>query len=129
MLTDQERSQVEQRLLHERERALDALREFDRSRETSILEGTGELTMYRLHAADIGTEAMEQETKYLLASVEGRRLYEIDEALRRLYAKPEGFGSCERCGRSIGVERLDVIPSATHCAECQITLEEGIERA
>jgi DnaK suppressor protein len=127
MLTDQERSQVEQRLLHERERALDALREFDRTRETSLLEGTGELTMYRLHAADLGTEAMEQEKQYLLASVEGRRLYEIDEALRRLYASPDTFGSCARCGRPIGMGRLDVVPSTEHCAQCQIAVEGGAE--
>jgi len=126
MLTEDERSQIEERLKRERERALDALQEFDRTRETSLLDETGELTMYRLHPADIGTEAMEQEKQFLLASVEGRRLYEIDEALRRLYAHPERFGACERCGNPIGMERLDVVPAATLCAPCQIESEGGV---
>jgi DnaK suppressor protein len=123
MLSPDERARVETRLQAERERALEALRDFDRTRETSVLDDTGELTMYRLHPADIGTEAMEQEKQFLLASVEGRMLYEIDDALRRLYAEPEAFGVCANCGREIGLERLMVVPYATLCADCQIGRE------
>jgi DnaK suppressor protein len=119
MLTSEERSRIEARLLEERERALDALQDFDAGRETSLQEGIGELTMYRFHPADIGTEAMEHEKQFLLASVEGRRLYSIDDALRRLYADPEGFGICQNCGRDIPMERLEVVPEATLCADCQ----------
>lgn len=116
---------MEGRLRGERERTLDAIQDFDRSREQSMLEDTGELTMYRLHPADIGTEAMEQEKQFLLASGDGRRLYQIDDALRRLYADPESFGSCETCGREIGIERLRVVPYATRCASCQIGSESA----
>ena len=56
----------------ERERALEALKAFDDSRELSLREGTGELTVYRFHPADLGSESMEQETQFLLASAEGR---------------------------------------------------------
>ena len=49
--------------------------------------------------------------------MEGRRLYQIDEALERLYKEPEAFGRCEVCGRDIGVERLEVIPETPLCAE------------
>lgn len=124
MLTDTERSQVERRLQEERERALEALGDFDRERANSLQEETGELSVHRFHMADIGTEAMEREKQFLLASVEGERLYRIDEALRRLYREPESFGSCERCGREIGMDRLMVIPSATLCAECAREVEE-----
>jgi DnaK suppressor protein len=127
MLSEKDRRLIERRLEQERARALDALGEFDRSRESSMLEETGELTMYRLHPADIGTEAMELEKQFLLASNEGRRLYAIDEALRRLYAEPERFGRCERCGQEIGVERLDVLPYASFCADCQILTEQQAE--
>jgi DnaK suppressor protein len=123
MLKPEELKAIEERLMKDRERAREALRDFDRDRESSLREETGELTVYRQHPADIGTEAMEQEKQFLLASAEGRLLYEIDEALRRLYAEPEQFGTCQRCGRPIGMERLDVVPQATLCAACQIASE------
>jgi DnaK suppressor protein len=124
MLSREERDQVEQRLQEERERALEALRDFDRERSSSLQEDTGELSVHRFHMADIGTEAMEREKQFLLASKEGERLYEVDEALRRLYADPDSFGICEVCGREIGMERLMVLPSTTQCAECVRAAEE-----
>jgi DnaK suppressor protein len=127
MLGDGDRQEIRRRLEQERERALDALREFDRTRETSLLEDTGELSMYRLHPADIGTEAMEQEKAFLLASNEGRRLLAIDDALRRMVREPERFGRCGRCDRAIGLERLDVLPYAAYCTDCQILMEEQSE--
>ena len=51
-----------------------------------------------------------------LASQEGRRLYEIDDALRRLYREPERFGVCAVCGKEIEPERLDVNPATPVCA-------------
>lgn len=124
MLTEADRQKVEQRLLEERERALTALADFDRERFNSLLDETGELTLYRLHPADIGTESMEQEIQFLLGSNEGRLLYETDDALRRLYKDPESFGVCQRCGKDIEMERLDVVPQATLCAACQRLVEE-----
>jgi DnaK suppressor protein len=123
MLTQQERDTVEQLLLQERARALEALGAFDEQSENTMEEDAGELSAYRFHMADIGTEAMEREKQFLLASKEGERLYRIDEALRRLYTDPEGYGRCERCGAEIGMERLSVVPEATLCSECQRVME------
>lgn len=125
MLSASERERVEARLKEDRVRAVDALRDFDETREQSLQDGTGELSLYRFHPADIGSETMEQEKQFLLASAEGRRLNEIDEALRRLYQDPEAFGRCERCGKDIGMDRLEVVPAATLCADCQRLVEEG----
>ena len=126
MLTEADRKRVEARLLEDRKRAVEALASFDRERVSSLLDDTGELTLYRLHPADIGTESMELEVQFLLGSQEGRRLYEIDDALRLLYKTPETFGVCERCGKDVEVERLDVVPHATLCAACQrLTEEQG----
>jgi RNA polymerase-binding transcription factor DksA len=41
---------------------------------------------------------MEREKAFLFASQEGRFLWHIDEALRRLYRSPETFGECHQCG-------------------------------
>lgn len=124
MLTQEDRAQVERRLLEERGRAIEALREFDETFATSLQERAGELSVYRFHMADLGSEAMEQEQEFLLASNEGRRLYRIDSALRRLYDDPDSFGRCTRCGRDVSIERLDIVPESELCADCQRETEE-----
>ena len=116
MLAEHERSRIEHTLLREREQVLDAIEHFD-ERNEELRTRAGELSLYRLHPADVGSESQEQEQDFLLASVEGRRLYQIDEALSRLYKSPETFGVCTVCGRDIGVERLEVIPETTLCAD------------
>ena len=123
MLSNADRKTVENRLLRERESALAAMGHYDREFENSLLEESGELSYYRFHMADVGTEAMEREKQFLLASKEGERLYHLDEALRRLYADPGNFGKCGRCGRDIPLERLLLLPDAELCAACQQLLE------
>jgi len=86
---------------------------------------TGELTTWRFHMADVGTETYEQEKNYLLASREGRLVWNIDESLRRLYSSPETFGQCDRCGQAIGYDRLDAIPYVSHCVACKQEAEGG----
>jgi DnaK suppressor protein len=127
MLSSQQREQIERRLQAEREDAIEALRNFDEQHSISLQEQSGEFSVYRFHLADIGTEAMEREKSFLLASKEGERLYRIDEALRRLYRDPEGFGRCTRCGEQISMERLEVVPATEVCAECAREVEEGAE--
>ena len=60
----------------------------------------GDLSSYSFHMADQGTDAMEREKAFLFASQEGRFLWHIDEALRRLYKKPENSHRkfCKSCG-------------------------------
>ena len=41
----------------------------------------------------------------------------VDEALARLDAGT--FGSCVRCGRPITVDRLEALPWAPRCIDCQ----------
>ena len=46
-----------------------------------------------------------------------RRLKEIRRALQRL---EEGvYGVCERCGRPINPERLEILPWSTLCVKCK----------
>lgn len=114
---------LESRLLKERERAVRALEKFDEHKLTGIDDGT--LTLYPLHMADEGTDTQEQEKQFLMASQEGRLLYSIDEALRTLYKTPEKYGVCDSCGQNIASERLDIVPWARLCVDCQRTQEEA----
>jgi DnaK suppressor protein len=121
-MDQKQRDQLEQRLQQERERAIVALRKLDVTR----LEDDGGLTNWPLHLADEGTDAMEQEKALLLMSQEGRRLNEIDDALRRLYDTGEDFGVCGRCGNEIAFDRLDLVPWARFCVDCQEAVEEAV---
>ncbi len=115
---------LEARLLQERSRAVRQLRQYDDEFASSPQASDGDLSAFSLHAADEGTDAMEREKAFLFASEEGRLLWHIDAALRRLYKRPKTFGRCETCGGDIAFERLDAIPYATRCIRCQ-TEEEA----
>jgi RNA polymerase-binding transcription factor DksA len=124
MLSDQDRSRIERVLLREREQVLENIGHFD-ERLNDLRERAGELSLYRFHPADVGSEAQDQEQDYLLTSVDGRRLYQIDEALERLYKTPEEFGKCEVDGRDIEIERLEVIPETRLCAEHALQADQA----
>lgn len=127
-MKQKERNQLEQRLLRERERAIQALRRLDERMGVSSQEGDGDLTSYPFHLADEGTDTMEREKDFLLLSQEGRLVYWIDDALRALYRQPKQFGRCSECGQEITMERLDLIPWARLCLDCQQLDERRQER-
>jgi DnaK suppressor protein len=45
----------------------------------------------------------------------------IEGALRKLEDDPDEFGLCEECGDEIAPRRLELMPHATLCTECQGT--------
>jgi RNA polymerase-binding protein DksA len=124
-ITKKDRAHFEQRLLDEREKVVKQLAQFDQSFSESLQGSDGDLSAYSFHMADQGTDAMEREKAFLFASKEGRLLYHIDEALRRLYKAPEKFGYCEECDADIGFERLDALPHARLCIDCKEREENG----
>jgi DnaK suppressor protein len=123
--SERDRKHFEQRLLDERKRALIQMGQFHDQVGTSQNDSASELTSWRFHMADVGTETYEREQSFLLASREGRLLWLIDEALRRLYQSPATFGRCEECGATIGYERLDAIPYVVRCVNCKQSWEGG----
>ncbi|MDT8369266.1 MAG: TraR/DksA family transcriptional regulator [Longimicrobiales bacterium] len=110
---------IEKRLLQERAKALRALGLFDEMAKADRESGDSNLAAYTDHMADQGTEAMEREKAALFATKEGRYLYRLEEALRRLYDDPKNFGSCHTCGAKLGFDRLDALPHARYCIDCK----------
>src|SRR5258705_1141293 len=96
----------EKRLLEERKRVLKELGHYDEAFGTSTQEADGDLSSYSFHMADQGTDAMEREKAFLFASQEGRFLWHIDQALRRLYRSPGSFGKCHNFRLQIAFHRL-----------------------
>ncbi|MBI4521324.1 MAG: TraR/DksA C4-type zinc finger protein [Gemmatimonadetes bacterium] len=124
-MTKKQLAHLEKRLLQERDRALRWLGMFDEMAKADRETGDSDLAAYTDHMADQGTEAMEREKAAVLATKEGRYLYRIEEALRRLYASPRAFGKCHSCGEDVGFERLDALPHARYCINCKLKEEEA----
>ena len=85
--------------------------------DSTIKEATGDISGYSYHMADQGTDAMEREKAFMLASKSGRLLYHIDEALRRL--RKGEYGDCHTCDKPISKARLEAVPHARYCIECK----------
>jgi DnaK suppressor protein len=114
---------LQNRLLRERDRALRSLGQFDEQAKQSAEQNDSDSYSYSDHMADLGTDAMEREKMLLFASKEGRYLYRVEDALRRLYREPEKFGFCHSCGKLIDFERLEALPHARYCIDCKLREE------
>lgn len=114
----------EQKLLKMREELLGELGYLeDTVLNHTSKDASGDLSAYSFHMADQGTDAMDRETAFLLASQEGRMLLAINDALRRIQKKT--YGKCAQCGQAINLKRLDAIPHALLCIQCQSDEEKN----
>lgn len=118
-LTKKQLEHLEKRLLDERDRALKALGLFDELTHADRDSSDSDLSAYTDHMADQGTEAQEREKAAAFATKEGRYLYRLEEALRRMYSDSQNFGTCHTCGADVGFERLDALPHARYCIDCK----------
>jgi RNA polymerase-binding transcription factor DksA len=115
-MTNEQRSHLEARLLEERKRATDLLARYAVQHEDEDEQDeAGDLSKMPLHMADQGTDTMRQEIEAVMADRETATLTEIDAALERLYHTPDQFGICEKTGKEIPFERLDIVPWARTC--------------
>ncbi|HZS33353.1 MAG TPA: TraR/DksA family transcriptional regulator [Methylomirabilota bacterium] len=74
---------------------------------------------------DLGDQANTAYTReflFELGNGDRRLLRDVLNALRKL--DEGGFGECERCGEPIGERRLDALPFARYCIECQRRQED-----
>jgi DnaK suppressor protein len=100
--------------------------------EGSLGQSLTEDQQRRLESArDVGDQALmdlERELGISLMEMRNRRRQSIDEALTRLH---EGtYGICAECGVEISEKRLQAVPFAKLCVECQSRAEllEKIEK-
>jgi RNA polymerase-binding transcription factor DksA len=118
-----DRDQIRRRLEEERARLLameDGLRD-QHGVGASEAAGTGELTTYDQHEADMATETFEREKDESILERASSELEDIDRALSKL--EDGTYGTCEACGRSIGEDRLEAFPAARFCVEDQAGAE------
>lgn len=71
--------------------------------------------------------AVQNYSKNVLLAVsenDSRQLQMIDEALERI--EDEEYGTCQNCGNEIQPKRLQAIPWARYCLNCQELVERGL---
>jgi len=106
------------RLLHEKKSGLTAeLAKTRNAEEETTEEATQDI-------ADKAVSSYTREFLYSLTDAERGTLLQIDQALTRI---DEGvFGSCQNCGTLMSEKRLNAVPWALHCVDCQELAEKGL---
>jgi len=103
-------------LLEERERIAKAL---EKLRDDEVEEPAASDN----HLAETATATLDREIDDTLEENSTRMLAAIDSALGRVDAGT--YGTCERCGREISLERLEAYPWASLCIDCKREAERG----
>ena len=73
--------------------------------------------------AAAASQVFEQQRDLALRDRNSQHLVDVDAALERLDAGT--FGVCVRCGQPIAPERLEALPWAAHCIDCQRIVSRG----
>lgn len=111
-----------QRLLDERARVQEAL-DYLHEENAGLMEDEREEIPSDNHPADTATATVDREIDYTLEANEERVLSAIDGALKRV--EDGTYGSCQKCGQPIAVERLEALPYTTQCIDCKRKEERG----
>jgi len=102
-------------LLEEQAKLEDQLRQL----EVAEYESVG----YSNHMADDGTDAFDQAVDMALKHKVEASLEEVERALAKF--DNGTYGICEACGARIDRARLEVLPQAMYCLDCQERHEHG----
>jgi DnaK suppressor protein len=85
------------------------------------IQAPGQMTYGSQAAA--ATQVFEQQRDLALRDRAAQQLELVDAALARL---GDGtFGTCLRCGKAIPPARLEALPWAAHCIDCQGVVDRG----
>ena len=114
------------RLAHFRNTLVVKRRQLEDEVGRSALYGKGQEDDSIKDLGDQATTAYTREFLFELGSGDRRLLKEVVIALRKL--DEGGFGECERCGEAIAEKRLEALPFARYCIDCQRSVEQE-ERA
>lgn len=89
------------------------------------IDSPDELSNYDNHPAELGTQLFQAELNNALKVHEEHLLKEIHDALLRI--NKGNYGKCELCANDIVEERLEVLPYARLCMDCETSKEITME--
>lgn len=108
---------LQKRLIEKRQEVLSLYQHDLRIGQQASDEGSEDLV-------DRANSAYNREFMFSLSDNERQFLEQIESALERI----EGgtYGSCAHCGVEVGKERLQALPWAGYCIDCQEQVEQGV---
>ncbi len=113
---------IKKRLQEERERLEAELHEIvERTAHTAELEQAAELSTYDDHPADLASETFEREKDLALEGNIEDLLDKVNTALEKI--DDSTYGLCDSCGVEINTSRIEALPWASLCLNCQDRLE------
>ena len=113
---------VRQRIERERDEAIGQLRDLGISADTTGIEHRSGAD----HPRDEGDKAQASERQDLSFMTRERLAERINRLTAALERIVEGtYGQCEMCGRDIERPRLEALPEAVRCLECQARIERA----
>ena len=112
-MSELDQAAIRAALLAERARLLDDVAE--------TIQAPGQMTYGSQAAA--ASQVFEQQRDLALRDRATSHLELVDGALARL---DDGtYGTCQRCGKPIAPARLEALPWAAHCIECQAIVDRN----
>lgn len=105
---------IKEKLIAERELLVDKLKGNDLSVDDSETPDP----------VDLAVRNYSKNVMLAVSENESRQLTLIDEALLRL--EDNEYGLCQNCENQINPKRLNAIPWARYCLDCQQLLEQGL---
>jgi phage/conjugal plasmid C-4 type zinc finger TraR family protein len=112
-----------ERLEQERKTTVIDLEQVDRDLDALANDDEQEGGVPANHPADEGSDVYERERLMTVREELRGRLEQIRAAQERMEAGT--YGICENCGKPIPRERLEVLPFATMCIDCQAAAEDA----
>lgn len=106
--------EIKDRLIAERENLLNKLKENDLSIDDSETPDPVDLAV-RNYSKNVMLAVSENDSRQIIL---------INEALERI--EDEEYGTCQNCEKEINPKRLDAIPWARYCLNCQELVEQGL---
>jgi DnaK suppressor protein len=108
---------LRERLQNQRAEILNMYKQDLRAGQESADDGTEDIV-------DRANNAYNRELMFSLSDTERTTLLQIENALRRM--EEGSYGRCANCGQNIHILRLEAVPWARFCIDCQELAEKGL---
>lgn len=108
---------LRERLESQRQEILDMYKQDVRAGQESADDGTEDIV-------DRANNAYNRELMFSLSDSERQMVLQIEAALARMDAGT--YGRCANCGNAIAIRRLEAVPYARFCIDCQELAEKGL---
>jgi len=107
-------AEIKEKLIAERELLIEKLKGNDLSVDDSETPDP----------VDLAVRNYSKNVMLAVSENESRQLFLINEALERI--TDDEYGSCQNCEKDINPKRLNAIPWARYCLNCQELQEQGL---